>query len=160
MRKLEWKDIEDMISDAWGTASRRPKTYYDWILQTDQPPKPVASRDIVPFTAHPGHLAAVTEGEFKDKTLKCARSTDTGTICNAEFTWSAQEQQLPAPRFLSALRFLSAPGCLAGLSEASSKHRLGWRIRPTRETTEGASSVSIAHALRSQERKGKVSGDH
>lgn len=94
LRKLEWQDIEEMISDAWGTASRRPKTYYDRIIPIDQPPKPATCKDIVPFTAHPGHLAAVTDGAFKDKTLKCARFTDTGAICNAEFIWSAQEQQL------------------------------------------------------------------
>ena len=92
LRELEWKDIDDMISDAWGTASRRTKSYYDHIIQTsdvDQQAKPAASRNIVPFTAHPGHLAVVTGSEVNDKTLKCARFTDEGKMCNADFTWTA-----------------------------------------------------------------------
>lgn len=63
LRKIEWYDIEELISDAWGTASRRPKSYYDHIIQAepDTQAKPAASTDIVPYTAHPGHMAAVTE---------------------------------------------------------------------------------------------------
>jgi hypothetical protein len=48
----------------------------------------------MPYTAHPGHLAAVTDSEVKDKTLKCARFTDEGRLCNADFTWTAREQLL------------------------------------------------------------------
>jgi len=96
LRKIEWYDIEELISDAWGTASRRPKSYYDRIIQAEPATqaKPAASTDIVPYTAHPGHLAAVTEVEVKDKTLKCARFTDEGKLCNADFTWTAREQLL------------------------------------------------------------------
>ena len=58
LRNLQWKDINDLISDARGTASRRKISYYDHTIQasdTDQPAKPaaLASRDIVPPTAHP-----------------------------------------------------------------------------------------------------------
>ena len=46
LRNLHWKDINDLISDAWGTASRRKISYYDHIIQasdTDQPAKPGCS---------------------------------------------------------------------------------------------------------------------
>ena len=28
LRRLEWAQIEDLVTDAWGTASRRPKSFY------------------------------------------------------------------------------------------------------------------------------------
>ena len=125
LRKLEWQDIEEMISDAWGTASRRPKTYYDRIIPIDQPHKPATSKDNVPFTAHPGHLAAVTDGAFKDKTLKCARITDTGAICNDEFTWSSQAQQLHKRLGYSSVpKFCPLHQCLRGTQKVDFFRRL------------------------------------
>jgi hypothetical protein len=49
LRKIEWYDIEELISDAWGTASRRPMSYYDRIIQAEPATqaKPAASTEIV-----------------------------------------------------------------------------------------------------------------
>ena len=84
LRKLDWRQIEDLVSDAWGTASRRPKSFYERLNLTadkpavngDQPP----THDAIPFSSH-----AVAAEQCSDKTLKCQRYTDDGSICNDDF---------------------------------------------------------------------------
>ena len=36
LRHMTWRKVEDLISDAWGTASRRPQGYYTRLLGDDQ----------------------------------------------------------------------------------------------------------------------------
>jgi hypothetical protein len=102
LRHTTWRKIEDLITTAWGTASRRPEGYHSRIgSASDQaaPNPPAAQMDHdakAEHTMHPAILAATTQtpGDFSDKTLQCQRFNDDGTKCNADFVWSASEQSL------------------------------------------------------------------
>ena len=90
---LDWRGIEDLVSDAWGLVSRRPGAYYAHLNLTANPPdQDLTNHTAIQYTSHAGttEATAITE----DKTLKCLRSTDDGTICNADFVWTVREQLL------------------------------------------------------------------
>ena len=90
---MDWRMIDNLVTDAWGTVSRRPAAYYDRLNLTDnhhvQTP---ATHTAAPFTSH----SAITEATAitGDKTLQCQRRNDDGPVCNADFVWSAEEQML------------------------------------------------------------------
>ena len=95
LRKLDWRQIEDLVSYAWGTASCRPKAFYERLdITADKPAVNDSQRppqDTTPFTSHASTIDQVT---CTDKTLKCRRHTDDGSKCDEEFIWSASEQLL------------------------------------------------------------------
>lgn len=93
---ISWRQMEDLITDAWGTASRRPKSYYDAFRSDVKLPAPTHLKQIppdqteVPFTAHPG---SASFEQLADKIMECQRFTEDGSKCNEKFTWTMEEQQ-------------------------------------------------------------------
>ena len=81
LRSMTWRKIEDLVIDAWGTASRRPQGYYSRLLGTDKQTTPVGKHTTItanpaaeaPPTMHPAIPAATTQtqSDFADKTLQC-----------------------------------------------------------------------------------------
>jgi hypothetical protein len=126
LRRLDWGQLEDLVTDAWATFSRRPKSYYAHCEFEDMPPPLKISPDTNEFTAHPSNL--LTNADVKDQTLKCQRYDDEGSVCGQEFMWSAREQLLH-----KRLGYTSIP-------KSCPKHKptRAYANNPCRKTTAGA----------------------
>ena len=89
---MDWRKIDTLVTDAWNIVSRRPASYYSRLNLVDHTPDQAAGSATVPFTSH----AAITQATAPctNKTLKCQRFNDDGSMCNDDFTWTAEEQML------------------------------------------------------------------
>ena len=112
LRNMIWRKIEDLISDAWGTAARRPQGYYARVLGSNKqtvrnPPAAVnhpaagATPTMHATRIHPGSSQPATTSQTQRRlhrqdpaVSQCQRYNDDGTKCNANFIWSASEQLL------------------------------------------------------------------
>ena len=85
----DWKYIEDIVTTAWRTFSRRPTGYYSKVASIGHADTPKQAEQSEEFTAHNASLEA---DQFKEKVLKCQRSNEDGTTCSKEFTWTTAQQ--------------------------------------------------------------------
>ena len=67
---MDWRMIDDLITNAWGIVSRRPAAYYDRLGLTGNPPiQATATTTTAPFTSHSAITA--TTAMTEDNTLQC-----------------------------------------------------------------------------------------
>ena len=92
LKRLDSGQLEDLVTDARATFSRRPKSYYAHCKFEDTPPPLKIFPDTIEFTAH--HSNLLTGAGVKDQTLKSQRYDEEGSVCGQEFIWSAREQLL------------------------------------------------------------------
>ena len=58
LRRLDWGQIEDLVIDVWGTASRRPRSYYTRLeIDSDEIKDQQPTQDVVPFASHAAETA-------------------------------------------------------------------------------------------------------
>ena len=89
---MSWRKIDNLVTGAWNIVSRRPTSYYSRLNLVDYVPDQAAGNPAVPFTSHAGIAEATAP--CTNKTLKCQRFDDDGSVCNDGFTWTAEEQML------------------------------------------------------------------
>ena len=88
---MDWRKIDTLVTDAWNIVSRRPASYYSRLNLVDYVPDQAAGKTAVPFTNH----AAITQATAPctNKTLKCMRFNDDGSVCNDEFVYGLQRSR-------------------------------------------------------------------
>ena len=88
---MNWRKIDTLVTDAWNIVSCRPVSYYSRLNLVDYVPDQAAGKTAVPFTNH----AAITQATAPctNKTLKCMRFNDDGSVCNDEFVYGLQKSK-------------------------------------------------------------------
>lgn len=95
MIRMDWRRIDDLVTDAWNTTSRRPDTYYENLnIAANHPDLTSPNTSAALPTSHAMRPAAAIDTIPEAKTLKCQRFEEDGSMCKDEFVWTVEAQML------------------------------------------------------------------